>query len=910
MKNLIALIAVLLILSACNNRENMLLPPDLSAADYQAGDTINTYANYLVKSSNDNSYLLIDKTAIQDSLLNYGDEIVFRKVASFASRDSLAIQEDASAKTGTYEYSVLRFGKKVDFISSLPLGKVYTDLSAINADLSLLNFSYYLQASPIQPISYGNGRAFFPLFATGEFAIFALPHMANPEIQHNGTGVLHALLQDDSGNQLSINFPAAYCSAAGTISLSMGESLELSDQTNLQHYFPNAAISTPVINIHTSSATGSETAVLRLNSCGKGYFGKQWMRLSADNAYSWPQTFPDATTANWWQEGSTLYSFVSTTGKYFLLTPLDTQSELSIPLDGSMNQIFLQDLWFNLNNLNLAETSMKLKLTPDVSTLLNNYFSANPYTIAGAHQAFEISFWQGTTPLASLPDDSWLEFGFRTSLAVTANDRLFRVYRSTTEDLLTYKTTSDTYDATHYSRNGSYVYTGISSSATYLYGSITDSAILQTIPWYKTRQYLQTAHSIVSWTDSSKRGYTHLNLDLNPALPSHPWLQSEPLNVTNRKALAGFMFYQDANPVSTLPTGFYLSLPSETEPDNVLLFSSTAYPRLKNYIPATTFTGDSFVLTDYRIGIYPEFPGTLFSAAVTYANPMPLRVYPTMTFVFGDLRLYTYGNAAEGQSAIFNFTRSNALADTYQALVTQYSLIQTSSAYAITTSNETDYALYQPTLFFKRTTRNQNLLFYENTGDFYRLYPYSQSETFDPWYFVIDGAYNGVSIAYNGSYASFTDTELHTGRQITISNASRDAVLSLYQAQLVLPVFFIGQTVPLASTLRLDKLSVLPGTQNLLAAYQLQLNRANGTPLAPDFYTVVGATQMPYVYIPIADTDAIATARMFYRNTLGQTIELNRVQNFGDNFANEFTVTGNSFICTVKNPGIFYVTGQ
>ncbi|MDD4309156.1 MAG: hypothetical protein PHO32_02140, partial [Candidatus Cloacimonetes bacterium] len=431
-----------------------------------------------------------------------------------------------------------------------------------------------------------------------------------------------------------------------------------------------------------------------------------------------------------------------------------------------------------------------------------------------------------------------------------------------------------------------------------------------TIPYFKSKLYLQTSYSTISWDDSSKRSFSQLNLEHSTSVPNHPWLQGEPLTISNSHGLANFSFVSGGSTVSTVPANFYLSLPVETLPENLVLFNNTNYPRLKHYLPATTFTGDSFVASNGNLIIYPEYAGQLFSSGISYTNPMSLRVYPTMTYVMGELRFYTYGAASEGQSALFNITRSNALSDPYQILSSQYTLAQTSSAYSISTATEANYATFEPILFFKRSSRNQNLLFYEGNGDFYRLYPYNQSETFDPWAFMIDGSYNGISLSYNGSYASFTDSAVHTFVASPIATSVRDAVLSLYQAQFVLPGFFIGATVPLGSTMRMEKLSSLPGVSNLMAAYQLQLTRPNGQPVNPSFYNVVGATQEPYLYIPVSNIEAIPNARFFYRDIIGQITELTRVENFSTNYASEYTVLGNSFICTVNNPGIFYVTGQ
>ena len=212
--------------------------------------------------------------------------------------------------------------------------------------------------------------------------------------------------------------------------------------------------------------------------------------------------------------------------------------------------------------------------------------------------------------------------------------------------------------------------------------------------------------------------------------------------------------------------------------------------------------------------------------------------------------------------------------------------------------------------FFKRSTRGQNLLIYEASSPYYRLYPYQQSESFDPWCFIIDNGYNGISLAYDGSYASFTDNNPHSSVVTRITNSVLDTVLSLYQAQLVIPAFFTGTALPLSSTVTLSQQSSVPGVTNPLAAWVLTFQNPTGGALLPNFYSYVNAPQEPYIYLPISQIDAIPTARLFFVNHLGQTTELNRVASFSTNYANEYTVFGNSFICTVSNPGLFYITSS
>ena len=897
-------LALSLLLFGCNNREDALLPPNLSAADYLEGNKIESYANYLVKCSNDDSYLLVDKLAITDSLLNYGDVLHFRREQDFASRDSLALQDNAVALSQSYSITVTRKGQTVNLKGRIPLGQVYTKL-AYATEPHLISFDYYLMGSPIQASYYGEGRAFFPIQATGDFAVYNIPATYNPGFSKNTSSKLHVWLLAQGDKQLSLNFPQAYCAEAGEISLNMGASLSLSEQSTLQAYYPNAAISSPIFSISTAAPVSSSVAELWYRDGSKALFSEQWMRLAAPLAYTWSEENPDTQATNWWQDSNGLYSFLAGSGKYFLINPLESQAELSIPLDGSYNNVLLQDYWFDLRDINLPNTVMKLQQASMSS--LGEYFQGKPFTLSGANNSFKLSFEQNGSPIQELPDNAWLEFGFRTSIPATSNDRLFLCYRDGSRDIISYKSPAASYDATHYTRNANFVYCSVNSSGTYLYGSASEAPGELHIPYYKSKQYISTSQAVISWDSDSKRSYNELLLNLNPSLPQHPWLSGEPLSLTAKQALAEAVFYTNNQAQSTIPTGFALSLPYSGTNTKLVLFNNLSYPRLKLYHQAESYEGDTYISDGSNLTIYPEFPGSIISAAVSYPNPMNLRMYSTQTFVLDELRLYTYGNAPEGSSAMLGINKQASLADPYSIVRNQYNLSQSSPAYNISAANEADLSLFQPMLFFKRS-RSRDLLFYEGIGTYYRLYPYEQSSSFSPWNFMIDGDYNGIAISDNGSYASFSEQSAHNAVNSVLSGFGQDKHLSLYQAQFVIPAYYMETAIPQNSTANLTILSSLPGVSNLLSAYQLGLNQPNGLALIPNFYTVVGAPQVPYIYLPISEVEAISTAKLFFRNQLGQVTELNRVDSFTGNYANEYTVLGNCFICTVPNPGIFYIT--
>ena len=128
MRRIFFFLLLIVLLASCNLRENLLLPPEISAADYQTGNTIKVYSDYLIKAANDDSYLMLHKESIADELIHIGDEIVFRKVKTFAMRDSLGFQNNAEAKSNTYQFGVIRSGTIIDLIASINMAEIYTEI--------------------------------------------------------------------------------------------------------------------------------------------------------------------------------------------------------------------------------------------------------------------------------------------------------------------------------------------------------------------------------------------------------------------------------------------------------------------------------------------------------------------------------------------------------------------------------------------------------------------------------------------------------------------------------------------------------------------------------------------------------------------------------------------------------------
>ena len=128
-----------------------------------------------------------------------------------------------------------------------------------------------------------------------------------------------------------------------------------------------------------------------------------------------------------WRDGE-LVSFLNGPGKFFLLSPLEAQNQIDLPLDGSLSRLYLQDIWLDLRDLNLPGVKLRLDLLPDAQTLLADYFQGNPFKLSADRQIFGINFTQGGSALEALPSEAWIEFGFRSELQDQAAAKLFRAF--------------------------------------------------------------------------------------------------------------------------------------------------------------------------------------------------------------------------------------------------------------------------------------------------------------------------------------------------------------------------------------------------------------------------------------------------------------------------------------------------
>ncbi len=229
-------------------------------------------------------------------------------------RDSLGFQNNAEAKSNTYQFGVIRSGTIIDLIASITKIKD-NEIKPSSDPFYLVSFNYYLQANPTNPTYYNKRRAYFPISATGEYALLSIPEEDNPTLQHNGMDNFYAVLLNNTGAQVAVNFPAAYTSMAENITIRLKDNL--TDYNKLTAYYPNAAISYPAVELQTEKAIGN-CPLLRILNAGKGFFSRQWIHLSENSVYSWSENDPVSGISNWWIDETGLYCALKGSGEYFV----------------------------------------------------------------------------------------------------------------------------------------------------------------------------------------------------------------------------------------------------------------------------------------------------------------------------------------------------------------------------------------------------------------------------------------------------------------------------------------------------------------------------------------------------------------------------------------------------------------
>ncbi|MDD2331253.1 MAG: hypothetical protein PHI68_01230, partial [Candidatus Cloacimonetes bacterium] len=612
------------------------------------------------------------------------------------------------------------------------------------------------------------------------------------------------------------------------------------------------------------------------------------------------------------------YSFIRGSGKYFFLSPLATQEQMLLPLDGSLNQFFVQELWFDFRAQMFPNLELKLSLRPALAKLKQDYFSGNPFQLSGSQLAYGIELYEGGSLISQLPVDYWIEFGFYAPNADPIARKLFNIYRSPNEDRLSFKTLGSEYDAAYFSFVSDYVYSGIAHSGVYLYTSASEDPLKNIIAYHKAKQSVQLSNSFLSWNDASARGFSHLLLDYSPRRGiNHPWLSGQPYTVQGYSQKLSARFHTTSQATDSIPREFFLSFASPNAPKNLYLMNSdAAYPKLKKYEASPAYTAASYVYANGYCSLFPAFGGDIFSGSLSTAQPdnFPVLLYNKMSFDPGEYKIFLHSDSTLPASSILSVRKMSQLPDRYGVLSNQYALSQLSSAWRFTAPYAAFYSQFQPLIFIKELVgkvkaRGTDYLFSIYDVDYtYRLYPYPQSSYPDGYHFGYDSGYYSFYLVYDSDYCLMRDLLPHSLATTTISTTNTRKILSLYQAQFVLPEYFSGSSLPLGTQIRLQSSAEVPGIPNALVPLRLSFLNSLQQEISPAFFSDPNALEMPLIYVPYNPNSPDDAYHLWFRDLDGTVTELTEVEEFSDNWSTEFIVIGNSALCLVNNPGWFYFT--
>ncbi len=901
---LILLLLFLSILAACNLRENSLLPPNLDPKEYITENTIKVYYDHLIKSSNDDSYLYIPKESIIEAGLWYGDRVTLTRVKALANRDSLAFPIRSKAYTDSYRISVLRSGKEVIIDSLRAFATLYTDLKP-DADLSslrLVQSAWTLGAERTEIYPYGAGRCWFDLDGSGEHAL--IDFKESTELRLPATSKALQALLVTSADSLRLWFPAG--SLASELTLKLEESLSAAEISAVQNLFPGFALDTPILNLEGDLGSAQVPIVYYRMPQPRALL-RQWTRLHGGEVHGWQQG-----ENTWlWRDGE-LVSFLNGPGKFFLLSPLEAQNQIDLPLDGSLSRLYLQDIWLDLRDLNLPGVKLRLDLQPDAQTMLADYFQGSPFKLSADRQIFGISFTQGESALESLPSDAWIEFGFRSELQDQAAAKLFRAFRSAAADKISFKTLAGSYDAGHFSSGDGFVYSGVSSSGIYIFGRAAEESSRLRVPCLKPQLQLQTTRTFVSWNDP-QAPCSSLELEYSASADaSHPWLSGSPYQLNSGQALMRISALSRGRRGAELPANLFISTAYSKPLTSVVnIWPAADRPQFYRYKPAASFQHNSFVQSGGRLQISPACAGYLLDGA-QLSSPAPdknLAVFNRMVFDDYDWEAWLDSGLDVQPGTILKVSPKDALSDTHGVFAHQYSLSPLARVYSFQALGDPAfYSKFQPLIRLRQASRSQNLLFSVSDGDFYRVYSYAQSNNLDGWHFILADGHASFYLLYDAEYAVVQDLAPHTETQAPLTDLSRDLIASLYQAQVTMPADFLGSLLPLGSRVDLALVSD-PPAQNTLSAYRVLFRGPQQQLISTNFYADPAATRWPYLYIPVPDYTPGQQIRLYFRDLNGNTSEFSKVQAFSEVPDYEYLMAGNCAVCFIDKPGLFYITG-
>lgn len=911
----IGLVAILtlLILTSCNLRENLLLPPNIIPEDYVESSYIYSVSNYMVKSTNDDAFLYINQAAIADSLIRMQDTIVFERAIALTERDTIHVNTTAEL-SAAYHFYIYRDSVMVQ----LSLDPEYPNITIYapktgnqNSGQSYcLNQYIWLDAIPVTPDDYTSRRISFHPYGTGTNQLVSI-NPQNNDLAFTAIEGNHYAFMLGSQDRTSYFLPVTTADTA--INISSLESLDATSAARIQHVFPAYTVFSSITNVTASAALGdgSSAPLMKLhNSVLPNRYPMQWIMQSSTQVYALQES-----ADTWQMTGNDLIAPCRVNGNYLLITPLESQSSLTLPLDAGFNKVYAVDFWLDLTDVEIANTTLTISTPTGISSSFQSYVSGNPYQLNSQHNLYNFSFCQDGTEISALPDSQWVEIGFPVTNSSTAN-RLMRYYGTSARDAISYKTYASAFDATHYVIQDDVLYASLSQSGEYLYADIdTDPSAIR-IPAAKTGGEFQTDRVFAYWDGAQKRQFSYFTLDyLSSYSTPNPWFNGSPFQMAGYRGFIKSYFESSGVVTDAVPTTFYLEydIPVTQTFGQMVLYSALNSSYLAAlYKTSGTADAGTFTQNSDRITCYPVSGGTHILANITNLNSAEkyVTLYKTMSVDFGDLKLWMQSAQEPATGTNLHITAGTAFADPLNVISSQYTLTRTSPVYSIAAEvngvpSSTFYDQHTPLIYLKRTTRRVEQLFTLNRDTDYRIYTYDSGTTADGYHYVSESNYNRFLLVHNGQFATYTDDNPHTQIARTLATGAQDFVMSLYQAEFILPDVLAAQPAFAGFQFYLNKVTNLANLPGAISATALRILNSSNQLVNPGFLSNFVVTRYPVLYIPFPAEYADQNLNLFYVNTSNVTSQFTEVETITG--INQFIIYGNCAICLVDNPGSYYL---
>jgi hypothetical protein len=550
-RHLLFVIILILTLSSCFRESDRFPvgvdPFSLIESDipgYYIDTTITEAMNYYIPSQSDESYLLVDKKAIEESILVRGDFIWFGKVTDFTARDSVFISNHFSPVSETYFLGVYRDSTLIcqenrifkDYV------KVNIRTEIVSSDTKYITWGEeLLELITPENLTQEDDLLSFNLAKSSEFKL------VNPETGSNNLSVPYSnspkfILSSDFAGYI----PGELSTAETTILLKSNV-----PSVNLQEIYTlysNIFIHPYSFSIDFGSIVfGDQCAVLRYSK-----LESEAPDMLILNNNSSPQSY-EIESRYWELDSETFSVYPNKTGDYVFVQQDNTTTLHSIPLDGTFTSVYLDGVFLDLSNVSLPGGFLEFYLDSDI-TDWEAKFGVDSYNLANPDSIYHFKFVLNEQTLYELPDDDYIEAGIPSS-----PESLF-YHQDTGNKLYVDYLTADTgYDQTHFSVTDNIAYFGLKTTSDYFFADYTPSDTSKSLllpyseVWYNLGD-------ITFFNNNTASGIDRIDISYDSPLDWDNKFGSSSYNLSEPTLAYNFRLYSAGQIVLGLTDGDYLEI--------------------------------------------------------------------------------------------------------------------------------------------------------------------------------------------------------------------------------------------------------------------------------------------------------------------------------------------------------------